>query len=240
MYTRETAPSISSGYLQEHNELIKEDIIAILKADAHDETHALLAQALGQNHARFTSYSFYGIPLYTHHEWRNQYLDILLSVKPEHQKHALQPLLNTIQDYNLLRLMRMVKEEENKQLILDAFKNARSINLSVYEARELEDLFKLTQSVNQKIVAEALAANITAYNTWHFYGILKHCTKESKAIIIAALIKNFAKHYHEYDEYTLSLIKNEGSQDQVDLMETYTKPVYVPIFGTQFAVMPVT
>ncbi|MGE0009396.1 MAG: hypothetical protein AB7F19_02540 [Candidatus Babeliales bacterium] len=210
------------------------DIIEILNADANCQTHKLLAQAIGQHATYFTTYSFCGIQLYATNEYRGEYLSMLSRLQPEYQRQALTPILHSLGEYDVLRLLRIVKQEDNKQLILEAFNTITTINLSAYNVRELDQLFKLTQSGNQKVVAQAVAANIDAYNGWHFYSIFKYCTRESKAIIIAALMKNFETKAKSYDNYTLELIKAESEQPQLELIETYTKPTYVPVPGAKF------
>lgn len=182
------------------------DITHILKADNQEETHACIAQALKENYTAFTSYSFYGVPLTSNHQWRRQYAAILKVLKPEHQGKVLQPILEHIEEYNIFDLL-YYADQQHKQTILKAFEEVSSINLDIYDGCQLHHLLELTKPLNQRVVAQAIVATIDTYNGWHFHGMFKLCTEESKKIILKAIADRLHKNIQTYDATTLSIIQ---------------------------------
>ncbi len=183
-----------------------EDITRILKADNQEETHAFIAQALKDNYTALTSYSFCGVPLTSNNHWRRQYAALLKVLQPKHQGKVLQPILENIQDYNVFDLLYFA-HNEHKQTILKALQEAASINLSIYNGCQLYHLLELTKDLNQTIVAQAIARAIDTYNSWHFHGMFKVCTEESKKIILKAIAERLHKNIERYDSSTLSILE---------------------------------
>ncbi len=197
-----------------------DDISQILKSDLHDDTHALIAHALKNNYKQFTNYTLCGVSLYSSQDWRKQYVTILKTLKPMYHGTMLQPILNDIEQHNIIDLL-YVAGTSHKRDILIAFTNAQNIDLSVYNrGGELQDLLELTRPYNQLNIAHAIAKNIDQYNGHHFFYFLKICTQESRQIITNAIIQNLSKNINKYDTQTLDLIKQLCNNEQQETITT--------------------
>ncbi len=199
-----------------------DDISQILKSDGHEETHALIASALKNNYQQFTSYTVCGLSLYSNQDWRKQYASILKTLKPAYHGIMLQPILDTIEQHNIIYLI-YVAGPAHKKDIITAFTNAQNIDLSVYDdGRELMYLLEITKPYGQSNLAHAIAKNINKYNGWHFFGFVRECTEESKEIIAQAITQNIEKNIHTYDATTRDLIKKLCNTEQKEVITSAT------------------
>ncbi len=196
------------------------DITHILKTDNQEETHAFIAQALKDNYIALTSYSFFGVQLSSNYQWRREYAALLKALKPEHQGKVLQPILADIENYNVFVLL-YYAHTEHRETILNALQKTPAINLSVYHGCELHHLLELTKNYNQTMVAQAIADTIDTYNGWHFHGMFKLCTEESKKIILGAIAKHLNKNIDIYDTTTLSIIQEMAHELPQDATSIY-------------------
>ena len=153
------------------------EIIHILSNDPQAETHELIAQALKDNYASFTGYSFWGIQLISDKHARKEYASILKNLKPEYQTAMLHPIVKNIEAYNVIHLL-YYASAQHKQVILEALEHSAAIDLSLYSGTEIFHLLTLTKPLNQRIVAQAIAKNVSTYTSWHFQGMFKLCTEE--------------------------------------------------------------
>ncbi len=114
----------------------------------------------------------------------------------------------------MVELLRIAKTDDQKQTILTAFAQSSSVQLDAYQQSDLQDLFKISKPFNQQMIAQAFADNIQAYNGWHFYGIFKECTDESKELIINAIAQHLETADTFYDSNTIMLILEQSNQEQ--------------------------
>lgn len=205
--TKETAHCILiTAIAQNITRFNAKEIKLLLLHDPKSETHELIAKALKNNYATFTGYSFWGIELSSQSDSRKEYASILKALKPEYQTEMLQPILKNIEKYNIFQLLYYV-DPQHKQTILEELNKSTKIDLSLYRGTEMFQLLRLTKDLNQRIVAQAIAKDVGSYTSWHFHGLFKLCTEDSKKIILNGIAKHMKKNEKTYNRDTIPYIK---------------------------------
>ena len=196
-----------------------ESIIRILEGDSHKETHDIIASSLKRNYSHFTQCSFLGYQYAVKEFGYNQYLKIVRVLDNAYLHIALEPLLNSLEQYVDTQFTDHTKTPSVESPICIGAHFATKIGerIYVYTDKQLSLLLKLADESAQKVIASSIAQNVTRFNFSSLCNIITKVNDENKAVIVTAISQHddLIKTANGHELYTILAAVDEKVQSQV-------------------------
>ncbi len=202
-----------------------ESIIEILNADAKKDTHDFIANALKKNYNHFTKHTCFGYEYAAKEYGYNHYLSMLRALNNTYLHIALEPLLNSLQEYvsNQTENPVNIPSIEPPIYIGAHFATKISNCITCYTESQLSTILKLADRETQDIISNAIAQNISLFKIDALSKILSLITEENKKVIAAAIAKDEVFIRSLKAENLYGLLNAIDSQTQNNILRVFIK-----------------